>query len=96
MTLEPASAIAAAKCLASRLWTTGLFDVSSFHPRPCAWEDWSKDALVEMLRDFNLDAAYDIDSDRYSSTAVERFRGLHRTEQARLVAAAQYPEEAAA
>lgn len=100
MTLDPASAVAAAKCLASRIWINAprsLGDVSAFHPRPCAWEDWTKDDLVRLLDDFNQQAGYEANSDRYASIPIERFRALPRAEQARLVQLAQYPivEEAA-
>jgi len=92
-TLEPASAVAAAKCLVSRLWVPGTMpDPAAFHPRPCAWEDFTRDELAHMLADFNAEAGYDDRTNRYADQAVQRFRAS--PDQSRQVRAAQYPEEA--
>lgn len=92
--LDPASAVAVGKCLVTRLWKPGVgtLDVSALHPRPCAWEDFTRDELARMLGDFNHEADYDARWERYRNPIVERFHALPRTEQARLVRLAQYPE----
>jgi hypothetical protein len=94
MTLDPASAVAAAKCLTARLWTPSkesVLDPGAFHPRPCAWEDYTRPELVRMLHDFNLAVGYDDRSNRYEDPEVQRFRT--RADQSALVRTAQYPED---
>lgn len=90
LTLEPASACAVARCLVSRLQGK-----SPSHPRPCAWEDWTRQELADMLADFNEAAGYDDRWNRYRHVDAERFHALPRDEQARRIHAAQYPEVAA-
>jgi hypothetical protein len=93
MTLEPASAVAVAKCMTGRLWRPGFpGDPEAFHPRPCAWGDYRRADLMRMLDDFNDEAGYSSVTDRYRSVEVERFRALSADHQARLVRAAQYPD----
>ena len=94
MTLDPPSAVAAAKCLAARLWTLGS-SPSVFHPRSCAWEDYTTSDLVRLVTEHNDAVGYDERTDRYQSVPVERFRALARDHQARLVRAAQYPDDIA-
>ena len=84
LTLEPASAVAVAKCLVSRSRPVAGLNHADYHPRPCAWEDFTRDDLSRLLDDFNAEARYHVD--------VERFHALPRSEQARLVLAAQYPD----
>ncbi len=93
-TLEPASAVAAAKCLTARLWVPGMgaLDPGALHPRPCAWEDFTRDELAHLLADFNSEAGYNDRTNRYADQAVQRFRAS--PDQSRQVRAAQYPEEA--
>lgn len=88
MILEPASAVAVAKCLVARSRPISGVTLPDYHPRPCVWEDFSRDDLSRMLADFHVESRGHID--------VERFQSLPRDHQARLVRAAQYPEEAAA
>ena len=87
LTLDPPSAVAVAHCLVARL--NGL---SKIHPRPCAWEDYTRPELAEMLATFHRQAEY---SDRggWRDIGVERFRALTQPEQRALVASAMYPEE---
>ena len=96
--LDPPSAVAVGKCLMARIWRAvmGIPSPDAFHPRPCAWEDYSRSDLDRMLRDFNDAAGYDARWERYRNIEVERFHALSRPEQARLVRAAQYPEGATA
>lgn len=93
--LDPASAVAASYCLIARLWTVASavnLDVDAQHPRPCAWEDWSRADLAAMLADFHNAAQYD-PRWGWNDAAVQRFRALPADEQKRQVRAAQYPEE---
>ena len=94
LVLDPPSAVAAAKCLISRIWRPGLgnLDPFSFHPRPCAWEDFTRDELSRMLDDFNAETVYDPRRGRYGHVAVDRVRALPHADQVRLVRAAQYPD----
>jgi hypothetical protein len=86
--LDPPSAVAVSLCLISRIDGS-----SEAHPRPCAWEDWSRAELAEMIATFHDQAERD---ERYGwrDETVRRFRTLPPTEQRRLVVAVQYPEEA--
>jgi len=91
LVLDPASAVAAARCLIARLWrmpSIANVQVDAIHPRPCAWEEWDRYDLAEMLNAFNRDAWYD----GRPHPAVDRFRRLSAPEQRALVRAAQYPE----
>jgi hypothetical protein len=94
LNLEPASAVAAGKCLMSRIWKPGMAggNPDAYHPRPCAWEDFTRQELVHMLDDFNAAAGYDARHERYHHVDAERFHALPRSEQARLVRLAQYPD----
>lgn len=95
LVLDPPSAVAAARCLIARLWrlpSLANVQVDAMHPRPCAWEDWDRHELAEMLTAFNRDA-YD---NRGPHPDVDRFRRLSAPEQRALVRAAQYPMEEAA
>lgn len=91
--LDPPSAVAVARCLIARLWPLSSIGaaVDADHPRPCAWEDWSRDDLHAMLDAFHEQAGYD---PRYgwADPAVQRFRAMTAHEQRQLVRAAQYPE----
>lgn len=84
--LDAPSAVAVAKCVVARLWKPSFGELrpDAFHPRPCAWEDFTKDELLTMLDGFNT-----------SGDAERRwFMALPGDEQARLVRACQYPEAA--
>lgn len=86
LTLDPPSAVAVAHCLVSR-----LNGASKIHPRPCAWEDYTRPELADMLATFHRQAEY---SERggWRDIGVERFRALTQQDQRALVAAAMYPE----
>lgn len=86
LTLDPPSAVAVAYCLVAR-----LNGPSGVHPRICAWEDYTRPELADMLATFHRQAEY---SDRggWRDIGVERFRSLPQSEQRALVAASQYPE----
>lgn len=91
LVLDPASAIAASRCLIARLWrlpSLANIQTDAIHPRPCVWEEWDRYDLAEMLNAFNRDAWYD----GRPHPAVDRFRRLSAPEQRALVRAAQYPE----
>lgn len=95
LVLDPPSAVAVARCLISRLWTRTSpvrIDVGSMHPRPCAWEEWSRSELAAMLDTFHEQAEW---SPRWGwrDVGVERFRALTQQEQRAAVTAAQYPVE---
>ena len=94
LTLEPASAVAVGHCLAARL-RRPLLDApaTNDHPRPCAWEDFTREELSHMLADFGVEAGYDQRWERYRHVDAERFHALPRSEQSRRVHHAQYPEE---
>lgn len=93
--LDPASAIAVSRCLLARVGTPVA--VTNDHPRPCAWEDYTRADLARMLDDFNAEAGY---TDRHEPAGrfvhldVQRFHCLPKPEQQRRIAAAQYPTEA--
>jgi hypothetical protein len=87
LVLDPPSAVAVAHCLIAR-----LDGKSESHPRPCAWEEWSRAELVEMLATFHEQAEYDPRSG-WRDIGVERFRSLTQQEQRALVVAAQYGEQ---
>jgi hypothetical protein len=55
LNLDPPSAVAAGKCLMSRIWKPGMAggNPDAYHPRPCAWEDFTRQELAHMLDDFN-------------------------------------------
>lgn len=96
LVIDPSSAVAAAKCLAARLWDDlGMRVPPETHPRPCLWEDWTKESLVGLLVEFHNQVGYDIDTDGYASIDVQRFRALPRSEQVRMVRDAQYGRTAA-
>lgn len=86
LVLDPPAAVAVAHCLIAR-----LDGKSESHPRPCAWEEWSRAELAAMLATFHEQAEW---TDRYGwrDIGVERFRTLTQQDQRRLVVAAQYPE----
>jgi len=94
MTLDPPSAVAASKCLMARLWRTGTGALSpdAFHPRICAWDDYSRDDLTHLLADFNEEARYEPRSGRYMDSVVETWRLQPHDAQARQIAAAQHPD----
>lgn len=81
---EPAAAIAAAICIAAR-----TLEVTTRHPRRCAWCDWPLDELERMVDGFNAWAGYDERRGTYRQFDASAFQGLPRTEQQRLVAEAQ-------
>jgi len=84
LNLEPASAVAVAKCLVARSRPISGVTLPDYHPRPCAWEDFTRADLSRLLEDFHVESRGHVD--------VERFHALPRSEQARLVMAAQYPD----
>jgi hypothetical protein len=86
LVLDPPSAVAVALCLIAR-----IDGDSKAHPRPCAWEEWSRADLAAMLDTFHRQAEW---SDRggWRDIGVERFRTLTAQDQRRLVVAAQYAE----
>ena len=91
LVLDPPSAIAAARCLIARQWrlpSLANIQTDAMHPRPCAWEDWSRQELADMLTAFNADAWYD----GRPHPDVDRFRRLTFPEQRSAIRAAQYPE----
>ena len=88
LTLEPASAVAVAHCLVSRLQ-----GASRVHPRPCAWEDYTRAELARMLDRFHVEAEY-TDRHGWRAPEVERFRSLTPSDQRAAVHAAQYQEAA--
>ena len=93
LTLEPASAVAVGHCLAARLrWPLLDAPTTNDHPRPCAWEDFTREELSHMLADFGDQVGYDQRWERYRHVDAERFHALPRDEQSRRVTAAQYPE----
>lgn len=90
LVLDPPAAVAVAYCLISR------FDgPSEAHPRPCVWDEWSRQDLAAMLDTFHEQAEW---TPRYGwrDIGVERFRTLTQQDQRRLVVAAQYPDEVTA
>lgn len=88
LVLDPPSAVAASRCLITRLWKMAPIALDdAFHPRPCAWEDWSRRDLAQMLDDFNRTPVTHPD--------IERFRRMTQHEQRAAIRAAQYPEAAA-
>lgn len=95
LNLDLASAVAAGKCLMSRLWKPGMAggNPGAYHPRPCAWEGYTASELARIITDHNDAGGYDPRTERYRSIPVERFRALSSDHQARLVRAAQYPDE---
>ena len=84
--LEPASAVAVAKCLTARTRPVAVLMLPDYHPRPCAWEDFDRAELARMLDDFNFETSH-------GHPAVERFQTMTKEAQARLVMAAQYGED---
>lgn len=97
LVLDPPSAVAVARCLIARLWRTpsvANLDVDAMHPRPCAWEEWSRDDLAAMLATFHRQAEYHPDRG-WRDIGVDRFRRLTQPEQRRMVRAAQYGEATA-
>ncbi len=99
--LDPASAVAVAKCLMSRNFPGPLAEsrkalgmlIHAHHPEPCLWEDYSKPDLVAMLSEFNEWAEYDIARNVHHNPTVQAFRRLPRDVQAAQVRAAQYVSE---
>lgn len=88
-TLDPPSAVAAAKCLIARDPRRSLAPPGS-HPVACLWDEWETPVLLRMVEDFNLDAGYDPDRDRFEDEGAERFRRLPRERQREMVRMAQY------
>ena len=89
LNLSPAAAVAVSKCLVARTGYVPSLAVDA-HPRPCVWEDFTRAELVAMLDTFRRDAYHD----GRTHPEVEHFRSGTAREQAALVRAAQYPEDA--
>lgn len=83
---EPASAVAAALCLAARDRTNR---VTSRHAGRCGWCDWPAEELTSMVAGFNTWAGFDERRGTYGRHDARVFAELPRERQAELVAMAQ-------
>lgn len=103
--VDPAAVAAIARCVIARRYTGGTVlqkIARAGHPKPCEWEDYPTETLLEYLRAFNAWAFDSTGAVRTLDDAGNRradieplleFQRLPRREQRRLRYLAQYGEE---
>jgi hypothetical protein len=89
---EPASAIAASRCLAARVRDSG-HRVTASHPRRCGWCDYPTDVLDGLVRGFNAWAGYSERTGTYAHHELRVWAELGKDEQLSQIVAAQVLED---
>lgn len=85
---EPASAIAASRCLTARS-IDPVHGRTNAHPRPCGWCPTPVEGLRSMVEGFNQWSGFDVAKNTYERHEVRVFVDLPRAEQERQIVEAQ-------
>ena len=86
---EPEVAVAIGRCVTARSLATVTRQVTSQHPRRCAWCDYPLAELARMVEGYNAWAGYSERSGTYQRHEARVFAELPRDEQVRRIVAAQ-------
>lgn len=89
---EPASAVAASRCMAARIRDPKRWLTDS-HPSACGWCIYPMAALDEMVRGFNDWSGFSVRANSYERHDARVFAELSQAKQQALIVAAQVLED---